>query len=112
MKHQRHALTRRIAVPFMGALTAVALAATPASAAPDPKPSMPGGLEDKLDSLLGLLMALVIVACVAGVLLAAGKMALAYRRGEGGEAAGQLGFVLAACILVASASGLVAWAVG
>ena len=46
--------------------------------------------------------------CVVGVLLVAARMALAHRRGEGGQYAGELGLVLAGAVLVGSASGLIA----
>lgn len=45
--------------------------------------------------------------CVVGVFLVAGKMAFSHRRGEGSEAVGQLGWVMGACILGASATSLV-----
>ena len=45
--------------------------------------------------------------CVIGVFLVAGKMAFSHRRGEGSEAVGQLGWVIGACILGASATSLV-----
>lgn len=105
MKH----LMLRASVSTSLALGVTIAAVTPAWADPDPKPGMPAELDSKLNTLLGLLMALVIFACVAGVFIVAGKMALAFRRGEGGEAAGQLGMVLAACVLVGSASSLVLW---
>lgn len=45
--------------------------------------------------------------CVVGVFMVAGKMAFSHRRGEGSEAVGQLGWVMGACILGASATSLV-----
>lgn len=90
--------------------TTVALAvagAAPALAAPNPEPGLPGGVEAKLDTLLGMGMSFVIVACVAGVLICAAKLALAVRHGEAGQAAGQLVAVGVACILVASGAGIV-----
>jgi len=92
------------------ALTAPALmvaTAADAFAAPDPHPGLPGGVEAKLNTLLGMGMSIVIVACVAGVFACAGKLALALRHGEGGEAAGKLIGVGAACILVGSGAGIV-----
>lgn len=44
---------------------------------------------------------------VAGVLITAGTMMIQNRRGEGGEHAGRLAWVLGGCILAASAGGLV-----
>jgi hypothetical protein len=47
--------------------------------------------------------------CVVGVLIAAGKMAVAHHRGSGGgEHAAALGWVLVAAVLAGSASALVA----
>ena len=89
-------------------ITGLLLATTqPALAAPDPSPGLPGGVEAKLDTLLGMGMSFVIVACVGGVLLCAGKLALAIRHGEGAQAAGQLVAVAVACILVGSGAGIV-----
>ena len=50
----------------------------------------------------------VLAVCVVGVLLVGGRMALAHRRGEGGQYAAELGYVLAGAVLVGSASGLIA----
>jgi len=91
------------------AVTGVAALAGPAMAdvVPNPNPQAPPGVDTKVNTILGILMYLVISACVAGVLLCAGKLAIAHRRGESGEAAGQLGGVAAACILVGSAAAIV-----
>jgi hypothetical protein len=45
--------------------------------------------------------------CVLGVIVAGAMMAIGQRRGEGGEHAARLGWVLAACIVIGSATGLV-----
>jgi hypothetical protein len=50
----------------------------------------------------------VLAVCVVGVLLVAGRMAVAHRRGEGGQYAAELGLVLGGAVLVGSASGLIA----
>lgn len=83
--------------------------ATPLSRVPDPSPKAPADLQNKVETILSLGMYLVLAACVAGVLIVAGKMALAFRRGELGESFGALGGVGVACILGASASGFVAF---
>ncbi|MEN8582685.1 hypothetical protein ABFP37_08265 [Burkholderia sp. RS01] len=44
---------------------------------------------------------------VAGILVTAGTMMINNRRGEGGEHAGRLAWVLGGCILAASAGGVV-----
>ncbi|MFY0409915.1 conjugal transfer protein TrbC [Solicola sp. PLA-1-18] len=81
------------------------------TAVPDPTPSVPADVESKVNIILGVGMWLVIAACVAGVLIAAGKMALAFRRGELGESFGTLGGVAAACVLVGTASAFVGFLV-
>lgn len=81
--------------------------ATDAFAAPNPTPGLPDGVQAKLDTLLGMGMAAVIVACVAGVFICAGKLAISLRHGEGAQAAGQLIAVLVACVLVGSGAGIV-----
>lgn len=45
--------------------------------------------------------------CVLGVIACGAMMAISHRRGDGGEHAGRLGMVLAGCILIGAASGLV-----
>lgn len=45
--------------------------------------------------------------CVLGVIIAGASMAVQHRQGRGGEQAAQLGWVLAGCIVIGSASGLV-----
>jgi hypothetical protein len=50
----------------------------------------------------------VLVLCVVGVLLVAGRMAVAHRRGEAARYAAELGYVLGGVVLVGSASALVA----
>jgi type IV secretory pathway VirB2 component (pilin) len=45
--------------------------------------------------------------CLLGVIIAGAMMAVGQRRGEGGEHAARLGWVLAACIVIGSASLLV-----
>ncbi|MFJ2561320.1 MULTISPECIES: hypothetical protein [unclassified Streptomyces] len=77
-------------------------------AAPDPTKgggNPPGW--DKLLTVLHWVFLAVTMACVAGVLVVAGRMAMAHRRGEGSEHMGSLGIVMAACVLAGSASGIV-----
>lgn len=45
--------------------------------------------------------------CVLGVIIAGASMAVASRRGDGGEHMSKLGWVLGGCIIIGSASGLV-----
>lgn len=93
-------------------------AAFPAGAAdggggvnPNPSPQLPNELESKLNTLLGVLMGVVIFACVAGVIICAGMLAVALRRGSLEDQMGRLAGVGAACILVGSAAGFVTFLV-
>lgn len=45
--------------------------------------------------------------CVLGVIVAGAAMAISNRRGEGGEHASRLGWVLGGCIVIGASSGLV-----
>lgn len=45
--------------------------------------------------------------CVLGVIVAGASMAIANRRGDGGEHMSRLGWVLAGCIVIGAASGVV-----
>ena len=74
----------------------------------DVNPSAPPGSERVLDIVNWLAWA-AMVACVAGIIITAITMALSHRRGEGGEHAGRLGWVMGAAILIGMASGLVAF---
>lgn len=97
----------RTASVLTTALAVVIATAIPALANPNPKPGLPKGVDDKLNTLLGMGMSFVIVACVGGILVCAGKLALAARHGETAQAAGQLVAVAVACILVGSGAGIV-----
>ena len=110
----------RVSVSTSIALTGVLAAALPAAAAdggggggggggvtPNPTPQLPDALEGKLNTLLGVMMAIVIFACVAGVLIVAALLAVAARRGSLDDHFGRLGAVGAACILVGGASSFV-----
>lgn len=101
------AIGRASAATAIGAGLILRATAGPAFAAPDPKPGLPGNVDAKLNTLLGMGMSFVIVACVAGVFICAGKLALSLRHGEGGAAAGQLIAVMVACVLVGSGAGIV-----
>ena len=72
----------------------------------------PGGPQLKL--LLQWLAWMVTAAAVAGILIVAGRMAIVHHQGddEGGSHFTGLGWVLAACVLIAAASGIVGAIVG
>ena len=62
---------------------------------------------DKLKTVISWVTWIAFAVCVLGVIIAGAMMAVGQRRGEGGEHAARLGWVLAACIVIGSASGLV-----
>ena len=84
----------------------IAASASTAWADPDPKPGLPGGLEGKLNTMLGMLYSLGIFAGVAGFMICGILMVLAFRRGEAGEKAALLGVVGAGCVVLGSASSI------
>lgn len=61
-----------------------------------------------IEKVLTWVLWLVTAACIGGVLMAGGKMAIAGRQGGGAEHAQGLLWVLGGCILVGSASGITA----
>ncbi|MEJ5913774.1 hypothetical protein [Pseudokineococcus sp. 1T1Z-3] len=85
----------------MNTLTAAVLTVVPIA-----PPAAPPGMEG-LTTVISWAGWIVLVLCVIGVLITAGLMAVSNRRGEGGEHAGRLGFVLVATVLVGAAGGLV-----
>ena len=62
---------------------------------------------DKLLKLLRWGAWIVAGLCVAGVMIVAGGMAVRHNRGEGGQHGAGLAWVMAACILLGSASAVV-----
>jgi type IV secretory pathway VirB2 component (pilin) len=67
------------------------------------EPPGAGGLKKVINWVTWIAFAI----CVLGIIIAGAMMAVGQRRGEGGEHAARLGWVLAACIVIGSASGLV-----
>ncbi|MEN8649743.1 hypothetical protein ABCR94_03565 [Streptomyces sp. 21So2-11] len=61
----------------------------------------------KLTKILQWVAWIVLGLCVMGIFVVAGKMAISHQRGQGGEHATGLAYVLGACILVGTASALV-----
>ncbi|WP_130865286.1 hypothetical protein [Acidipropionibacterium timonense] len=74
-------------------------------------PTMPPGME-KFHQFLNWGAGIVTILCVLGVILVAGRMAIQHHRGQGEEAAGGLGWVMFACVLVGAAVQLVNWMIG
>jgi type IV secretory pathway VirB2 component (pilin) len=69
--------------------------------------SPPPGVADKFNILISWVTWIAFSVCVLGIIVAGAMMALGQRRGEGGEHAARLGWVLAACIVIGSSSMLV-----
>ncbi|MEU5959213.1 hypothetical protein [Streptomyces sp. NPDC047525] len=68
---------------------------------------LPGGAQDDLMTILGWVFKIVMILAVAGILGVAAKLVINFRRGEGGEHMGALGWVMGGCILAGGASGIV-----
>lgn len=73
------------------------------------EPQAPPGVGDKANTILAWGAWIVFALGIVGIFIVAGKMAVSNRRGEGGEHAASLGWVMGALILVSSAAGLVGW---
>lgn len=67
----------------------------------------PGDAAEGVKTLVGWVTWIAFFICVVGVVVAGAMMAIGQRRGEGGEHAARLGWVLAACIVIGSAMALV-----
>jgi hypothetical protein len=61
----------------------------------------------KLDGVINWVKVIAYMICGLGIIIAGAMMAIGQRRGEGGEHASRLGWVLAACIIIGSATALV-----
>ena len=66
----------------------------------------PPGTEG-LNTILSWVRWIAFTVCVLGIVIAGAMMAVGQRRGEGGEHAARLGWVLAACVVIASSTFLV-----
>lgn len=62
---------------------------------------------DGVDTVIDWVTWIAFSICVLGVIIAGAMMAIGQRRGEGGEHAARLGWVLAACIVIGAAMPLV-----
>lgn len=88
-------------------LTTTLLVADVLAAVPDPGAGQAPPGSEGFTTILGWAAWIAFGVCVLGVIVAGGAMALGNRRGEGGEHASRLGWVLAGCIVIGSASGFV-----
>jgi hypothetical protein len=66
----------------------------------------PPGVKENVDKVLDWVKWIAYGVCTLGILIAGGMMAVGQRRGEGGEHAARLGWVLAACIVIGAATAL------
>ncbi|MGW1344761.1 conjugal transfer protein TrbC [Kribbella sp. NPDC002412] len=62
---------------------------------------------DKLKGVINWVKIIAYLICGLGIIIAGAMMAIGQRRGEGGEHAARLGWVLAACIIIGSATAIV-----
>ena len=92
--------------PTLTALSAAAQSTLIAADITVPESVQPPGTEGLL-TVLGWGAWIVTLVCIAGIFAVAAKMAFSHRRGEGSEAVGQLGWVMGACVLIASAGPIV-----
>ncbi|MDQ2729060.1 MAG: hypothetical protein M3Y91_14655 [Actinomycetota bacterium] len=72
-------------------------------------PTLPGNTAGKLDTVLGWVKYLGLAACIAGLFMVGGKMALSHRNGSGGEHMAGLGYVAGALIIIGGASSIVSF---
>jgi hypothetical protein len=72
-----------------------------------PLADLPPDVKTKVQTLVDWVTTIAISICILGVIVAGAMMAIGQRRGEGGEHAARLGWVLAGCIVIGCASGLV-----
>ena len=93
-------------LPGVSAVLLVAASGPAAADVPQPSPLRPPGTEG-LSTILSWGMWLITFAGIVGVLIAAGSMMLSHRRGEGGEQASKLGWVMGGCVVAAASSSVV-----
>jgi MFS family permease len=72
-----------------------------------PLEDLPTEVQNGVDTVVGWVAAIAITICILGVIIAGAMMAIGQRRGEGGEHAARLGWVLAGCIVIGTGSAFV-----
>jgi type IV secretory pathway VirB2 component (pilin) len=75
--------------------------------APDNTPEAPTEISGKVEDVVNYITWIGMMVCVIGIVVAGAMMAVGQRRGEGGEHASRLGWVIAGCIVIGAASGIV-----
>ena len=78
----------------------------PSDVIPNPTPVVPPQAQGLL-TVLNWASGIGLVLGVLGVIIVGIGMVIQLRRGEGGESLGKLGWVLAGCIIITGASGIV-----
>lgn len=84
----------------------------PLDGPPDNTPEAPGAVSGNVEKVVNWVTWIGMMVCVLGIIIAGTMMAIGQRRGEGGEHASRLGWVIAGCIVIGAASGLVNALVG
>lgn len=77
------------------------------AAVPNPGSGSPPPGGEKFTTILQWVAWGALGVCVMGVIICGGAMAISHRHGSGGEHAARLGWVLAGCVVVGAASGIV-----
>ncbi|TWD80502.1 TrbC/VIRB2 family protein [Kribbella amoyensis] len=72
-----------------------------------PLASLPPEVDRKISTVVDWVTLIAISICILGVIIAGAMMAIGQRRGEGGEHAARLGWVMAGCIVIGTASAVV-----
>jgi type IV secretory pathway VirB2 component (pilin) len=67
----------------------------------------PPGVQEKVQKVTGWVKWIATSICVLGVVIAGAMMAIGQRRGEGGEHAARLGWVIAGAILITASTHLI-----
>lgn len=74
--------------------------------------ALPTGVQGKINDVVDWVTTIAISICILGVIVAGAMMGIGQRRGEGGEHAARLGWVLAGCIVIGTGAGFVKALVG
>ena len=69
-------------------------------------PTAPNAVKGNVETVVNWVTWIGMMVCVLGIIIAGTMMAIGQRRGEGGEHASRLGWVIAGCIVIGAASGL------
>jgi len=70
-------------------------------------PVAPEPIRANVEKVINWVTWIGMMVCILGIIIAGAMMAIGQRRGEGGEHASRLGWVIAGCIVIGAASGIV-----